>query len=193
MDRRSTTAYNKKDAARNRALAAKQGMITGAEEDLASFEAGAADRQKQIRFGAARGLAAGAGAGGMSAGGGFLGAAGQAGLEAEMAGIRQQTAEEQTRRSLRGAIDEAKVGEAEYAATAGSREEDYVIALADAESAIEQAITSNRGWINDDEDAMNSAVRSEIAKLRARHPAAAKELEDKYLKEGGEGYKQIYD
>lgn len=192
-NRMADEAYRKRAALRERGLAGQEDLVTGAREGLQRFDASAEDRQRQIRFGAARGLAAAAPTGRMAAGGGFLGAAGQAGLDSEMAGIRQAQADEQTRFGLRQGAAQAEISAAEYAAQAGNKEEDYVAALADAESAIEGAISENRGWINDDEEAMNSAVRSEIAKLRLQNPEAARELERKYLKAGGEGYQQIND
>ncbi len=192
-DRMASEAYRKRAAQRERGLAAQEDLVAGAKEGLARFDESAAERQRNIRYGAARGLAAAAPTGRMAAGGGFLGAAGQAGMDAEMAGIRQAQADEERRLGLRQGAAQAELSAAEYAAKAGTKEEDYVAALADAESAIETAITENRGWLYDDEEAMNSAVRSEIAKLRLQHPEAARELERKYLQEGGEGYQQIND
>jgi hypothetical protein len=186
-------ARRKREEARQRGLGAQEELVGGAREGLATFRGAAADRQRQIRYGAAQGLAAAAPTGRMAAGGGFLGAAGQAGLSAEMTGIEQASRDAAEERGLRQAASQAELSAAEYAAQSGSEDEDYAQAMSQAEAAIQSAITSNRSWYGDDEEAMDSAVRAEINKIRMISPKAAQEIEDKYLKTGGSGFEQIYD
>lgn len=210
VEARSGAAYRRKEKLRQQGIkssrelaAGAQGVVAAAEEGRTRFNAQAADRQAAIRSGAAQGLAAAAPTGQLAAGGGFLGAAGQAGLDATTAGIRQSTADDATLRGLDQGIAAARMGasqaamaDAEYAASAGSADEDYTQAMTQAEVAIEQAMSENldQGWyMNDDEEAVNKAVRAEVAKLRLINPQAAAVLEAKYLTAGSEGFERIYE
>jgi len=186
------TAFQRRSAARKRGKAATEARVGVAEDTLGRFDESAEDRQRNIRYGSARGFAAANPQGRIASGGGFMGAASQASLDAEMAGIRQQQQDDRERAGLAMGVVEAEQSAAEYDAQSGSDEEDYIQALGDAEDAIELAIRENRGWVNDSESAMESAVRAEAAKIRGRHPDAARELENKYLREGASGYKQIH-
>ena len=189
---RQRAASRRRNLDRQAGIRAAEDVAAAAQEGLDRFDERAAGRGRQIRGMAAQGMAAGLDYG-MATGGGFLGAAGQVGMDAAMQTIRQEQADEERRLGLRTGAARARQESAEYKATAGNRDEDYTVAIANAESAIEEAIRNNRNWYNDDEEAMNSAVRAEIAKVALQSPEAAEELRKKYLVEGAEGYKQIYD
>ena len=57
-----------REVARQRGLAAQEELVSGAREGLARFDRSAEERQRRIRFGTARGLAAGVGGQQMTAG-----------------------------------------------------------------------------------------------------------------------------
>ena len=175
---RQRAASRRRNLDRQAGIRAAEDVAAAAQEGLDRFDERAAGRGRQIRGMAAQGMAAGLDYG-MATGGGFLGAAGQVGMDAAMQTIRQEQADEERRLGLRTGAARARQESAEYKATAGNRDEDYTVAIANAESAIEEA--------------MNSAVRAEIAKIALQSPEAAEELRKKYLVEDGEGYKQIYD
>lgn len=180
-----------REKARQRGLAAQEQLVSAANEGLARFDRQAADRQRQIRFGAARGLAASAPTGRMAAGGGMLGAMGQAGMDAEMAGIRQTQADEQQRLGLRTGAAQAELGAATFAAEVGNEAQEYSQALAEGEADILKSIDAKTNMLgNTDEEAVRLERDAIIARIGATNPRAAAELKKKYTA-GGEGYKRL--
>ncbi len=179
-----------REAARARGLAAQESLVGAAKEGLGRFDAQAAERQRRIRAGAARGLAAAAPSGRMAAGGGFLGAMGQAGMDAELAGISQAQADEEKRLGLRSGVAQAELGAATFAAEAGNEAQEYASAVADGEADILKAINDKTNMLgNTDEEAVKLERDAIISRTRATNPRAADELEERWSK-GGEKYVQ---
>lgn len=182
------TAQSNRDKARQRGLAATEQLVGIAKEGSDRFERSSADRQRNIRSGTARGLAAAAPTGRMAAGGGMLGAFSQAGLDAEMAGIKQAQSDDREGLSLREGVAKAELGAAEFAASAGNEEEDFASAVSDGEALILQAINSNTNMIgNTSEEAVRIERDAIISRVMAQNKRAGRALRERWSP-GGQRY-----
>ena len=186
----ATDAYSGRDANRRTAIAAKASQALLKKEAISDVRAQAVKNQKRIRYGASQAMAMGAQPG-MGAGGGAIAAAGQVGRDAEMAGIAQSGQDADKIRGAEQAAQEAAISSAEYAATQGDSDSDFQEALAEGQTEAEQAIQDSQGFWNDDEAGAKRKIRAMIARVRVKSPGAAKQLEDKYLREDGSGQGRI--
>lgn len=187
---RANTQYKQRDQRRQRAIAAKEKAAQRATAGVEDLRQQAARNQRQIRFGAAQATAAGM-APGMGSGGGALAAAGQVGREAQMSGIRQEQQDLDRIQSAEQAAFQSQVDAEEYASAQGTQESDFQESLAEGITEAEQAIQDSQGFFDDDEAGANRKIRAMIARIRVKSPRAARELEQRYLGEGGEGYDRI--
>ena len=182
--------YRAKDERRKAAIEAKLGGARLAGLGVGKLRSQAAEAQKAIRFGASQATALGMQPG-MGGGGGAIAAAGQAGREAEMAGIQQRSKDTEQIIAAEQAAVEKRVSAEEYAATQGDEAGDYQEAFALGQTEAEQAIQDSQGFWDDDEAGAMRKIRAMIARIRVKSPAAADALEDEYMG-GGEGARRIY-
>ena len=186
----AATAQADKKRLREEAVRSKRSGIGRAQKTLDKHEVARSDRQRAIRAGTAKGYASAAP--GMGYGGGLFSALAQSGMDAEIAGIRQNTADDAITASLGQDIEDRRGAAAEYEMTAGSASADHAGAIADADDKIEEAFLDSQGYIWDDESSVFSVARTAITRAKADgNLAAAEEIRKKWLVPGGAGYSRV--
>ena len=180
----SMRGWREKQDIRDRARAAKQRGVSLAETAVEEQQRRAAENQRAIRYGAARGL----GAGEWNTGAGTLMAFGQTGLDAEMRGIQKAEQDEQRLQSLRSEAAKQELGLAEYDMAIGSAERDQAQALGDAKSRAEQEIAATNRWDTwgaDNEEATSIAWSIYNDLLAQGEIGAAEQFKREYIDSGG--------
>ena len=154
--------------------------LVGAHENVeARARARVPLRQRLARSALSDAIAAGTNLGDLRGGGAAANFA-VAGNQGLLASMRERIAGEKE-------VDQASIGAAQ-AAYEGAKEirsmsdtsQEYSEGIALGTKLIEEAITANKSWMGDDEDAINRAIRSVVAQIRVSSPRAADELERMY-------------
>ena len=145
------------------------------EEKLSRFDDASAGRQREIKYGAAKGFAAAAGGGYTNPGAGSLTGLAQAGLDSEMAGIRQKTADEELRGTLTSDIAKGKIERGSAIGAMGSQAETQASAYAD--GVTEMTKIDNSYSFASTKARERAAV---LAKIRSLNTDAADQLANQY-------------